>query len=124
MSRADLKFVGRLKQPVNSKDFYKVVNMYRETVQEDTPCFLNLQFPITNQTLDIPKGSFLIATEHCLREMQNVCHTTGTPVPSTPDGVKDWIKKAGWVNQYRAIVNMQNKGLKPEVFSGYGSQFD
>ena len=124
VSRADLKFVGRLKQPVNSKDFYKVVNMYRETVQEDTPCFLNLQFPITNQTLDIPKGSFLIATEHCLREMQNVCHTTGTPVPSTPDGVKDWIKKAGWVNQYRAIVNMQNKGLKPEVFSGYGSQFD
>ena len=124
VSRADLSFIGPLKPRVHNQKFYQAVQKYRQDLRDQNPCFLNVRFTITNQNLDVPKGSFLIPTAHCLQEMKNVCTEAGTPTPDTPEQVKAWIKKAGWINQYRAILNMKQKSMDDTVWAQYPSQFD
>jgi hypothetical protein len=66
------------------------------------PTFMSLQFPFADESLDIPKGSFLIPGLHCINEISNVNEKAGDEIGEAKQFLNNG--RGGWVNLLKQIL--------------------
>lgn len=125
VSRSDLQYYGSMKKNIHSKDFYQHVEHILIAEEEEQPCFLNINFPFTKETYGVPKGSFLIPTEHCIAAVDRTCLQYNLKDrPKSPTDYYKWIKEAMWIDQYKAVFNMHRTKLYVENMDEFKCRFD
>jgi hypothetical protein len=101
-SWTDLSFGLIMKDAVHSWFFYGSVETIRERHHNTLPTILSLQFPFSSVKHDVPKGSMIVAGEHCITKI-------GEAMLADGDGdeiqeYRHFLMSNLWVEQYKTIV--------------------
>ena len=138
-SKQDTRFEGRLKSRSFSRLNDAVYNMkyFAEIGAAETldykgfPTFLHLQFDYTDEANDIPDGSFLLASEQCIKEMRSI---SGVPpsVFASKKECRKWLGKPNcpdsWVNIFKRLIRRTEEMASDpfmtfDVFCGWSQCF-
>lgn len=123
-AQSDLKYCGRFKNKVHSGLFFEEVEEARTRLREKKPCFLNLRFPFSNKRMGLPQGSYIFATDSTLEQIEDLCKSNKMEPPTTVEDVRKWLIDESWVDQYKAISQMDVKKLDPGIEKGYSCRLN
>ena len=104
-SLTDLKYSKRMKPACHSKKFLQSVYKIRDLQKKNLPCCLTIQYSFSHRKIGVPNGSFLIPSESCLDEVDEVCASKGEAYMTSAKEYEKWMSAAQWPKQYKAIVN-------------------
>ena len=126
-SLTDTEYIGKFNQEVHNRELYLMVHKARESYKNKEPCFLNIVIPYKNDKLGIPTGSFLIPTKACMDEIHDAinreAHLQKNP-PTSPQEYIKWLKKEGWVQTYKNVVQMSTKKLGTDIEKQYSCRYE
>jgi hypothetical protein len=121
-SQTDRDFYGKMKNKINSGEFVRYGLNTLKAENDQLPCLLNLQFPITAVAQGVPVGSMLVPKYRTIRALQRehgasitveVCKEKLNPrnLPTSPLGSYRWLVRnpRRWLEQRKVDMGISYK---------------